>query len=804
MRLPRILGRHVALLLTAAALALPGLPAEASPAEGFTQPYFGSGRTPAGCIWDRNPANPDNHCYHMLTGLNALDSPQVDVTVLVPVSPTAERDLRLMQQSVQMWAGGIHYLSDQMNLPWLRDGVKFNITAEAVPVDDAGNPTDPINLVDPEIVVIATNPVGGLGIGIDPSNFASQVGITDGQGVPCTEVPDAFSMKAWQARPGFQQHGNEPGGIYVQDCGGVGGNVCFSVNGAVDPVPGASDFFPIFDLVSHETGHCLTLGHVGDGADGPWGPTPTNDIMAYSTDPPGIAKCVSTLDVASFALRMSRYLDVNGDGKVDNADVLSPNRGSYQTQNPADHFYASASGAPGDCPQPNYSPVPGSGTLIDPVDWTPAPVKTTKPRLGASTVAIRKGRLKVVGSAGWVSTTPAPTATSGSVTDPALDSTTPVTDITNWKVTVSDTAVDAEMKVTQLWAPEIGSAATAYSILIDGRRLDSFVPNGSTDGKPVVMDNGTGYYLPPGTATWDAATNTVKFHVLREYLDDNNIQAPYAITGVTGVHERANDWVTDDDHAPDKGGLDLTGPAMKRVTQDKPVATSVTTKTVNVGGGTFSTAAWDLLLTSNPAGDDARFPLPITEQSTVQATLSWNDPNSSFAFHVNNGSQQRVISSTATSITVEVPWARRDMIAVVSPSILMGVPEVAYTIKATITTVIADRDHDSVPDVADVCADKPGPRASGGCPDTDRDGVLDKNDLCIQRPGIGYDGCPTTGGEQIRVYVDGVRKAVLAIMTRHGSYDFALTTRVRGTRHKVRIVWISAGKVISTTTRQLR
>jgi hypothetical protein len=38
-----------------------------------------------------------------------------------------------------------------------------------------------------------------------------------------------------------------------------------------------------------------------------------------------VAKCVSTLDVEGFALQMSNYLDVNGDGKVDGKDVLLPN-----------------------------------------------------------------------------------------------------------------------------------------------------------------------------------------------------------------------------------------------------------------------------------------------------------------------------------------------------------------------------------------------------------------------------------------------------------------------------------------------
>ena len=63
--------------------------------------------------------------------------------------------------------------------------------------------------------------------------------------------------------------------------------------------PGArrDRLFALFDLVLHESGHCLTLGHVGDGADAPWGPVPTNDIMAYSYGPARQNKCVSTLNV---------------------------------------------------------------------------------------------------------------------------------------------------------------------------------------------------------------------------------------------------------------------------------------------------------------------------------------------------------------------------------------------------------------------------------------------------------------------------------------------------------------------------
>ena len=66
----------------------------------------------------------------MRTDLNALDSPQVDVLVMVPVSPTAERDMRIMRQSVEMWEGGIDYLATEMGLDWLGQGVDFHVTVD--------------------------------------------------------------------------------------------------------------------------------------------------------------------------------------------------------------------------------------------------------------------------------------------------------------------------------------------------------------------------------------------------------------------------------------------------------------------------------------------------------------------------------------------------------------------------------------------------------------------------------------------------------------------------------------------------
>jgi hypothetical protein len=252
-----------------------------------------------------------------------------------------------------------------MDLDWLGAGMDFHVTVDYFDLqgDDGGEFTT-YPIVDPEIVVIASNPVGGVGIGIDPVDFV----FTDENLVPCHNTQNPFDFEYWENLPGFNDHHQERTGTYVEDCDGAGGNICFAINGAIDPAPEQIDFFNLFDLVSHEFGHCLTLGHVGDGAEGDWGVVPTNDIMAYSSDPPDRNKCVSTLDVEVVATRMSNYVDVNGDGTVDAADKLVVNDqigeggNPFQVQHPSDHLYASGTGSPLDCPQPDLGLVPGPRT----------------------------------------------------------------------------------------------------------------------------------------------------------------------------------------------------------------------------------------------------------------------------------------------------------------------------------------------------------------------------------------------------------------------------------------------------------
>ncbi|MHB1261047.1 MAG: PKD domain-containing protein [Thermoplasmatota archaeon] len=338
----------------------PGTPWSSSP---------NTSNIPAGCS-----SSFSDGCYHMRGGLNALDSPKIDVLLIVPASMYAERDLRAMHQVVDMYDAGIDYIATTEGMSWLADGVEFHVTPMVFdPVNGNGGEFSTYPLVDPEIVIFRGNPffvpvgLGAiLGIGIDP--------LAPNQ-APCHNVQNPFDIQEWEAVPGFDSHHDGRSGTYVEDCDGAGGNVCFAINGGAEPVPDLDLFgINVFDLVAHEFGHCLRLGHVGDAGDHTTSAVPYTDIMSYAWD--GTRKCVSSLDVEGFAVAMSPYLDVNGDDSVTSADRLyyndkNGNNGAdgspFQVQHPDDHYYASESGAAADCPQPDLGITP----LGEPVDFYP-------------------------------------------------------------------------------------------------------------------------------------------------------------------------------------------------------------------------------------------------------------------------------------------------------------------------------------------------------------------------------------------------------------------------------------------------
>jgi hypothetical protein len=790
-RLPLLLSAVLAAVSCLAAGLFTATAAQASPADDYVGPYFGDGNLPPGCIKDMNPDNPENICYHELAGLNALDSPKVDVAVLVPASPTAERDLRIMRQAAEAWEGGIHYLADEMGLDWLRDGVEFHISPDVVSLTE-GDEVSTFPLYDPEIVILATNPAGGAGIGVDPLYLTDALGIFDENGVPCHNIENPFSLDTWEGMPGYDGHHGDGGGYYVEDCGGAGGNVCFSVNGAIDPLPGTTDTFSLFDLVLHETGHCLTLGHVGDGADGPWGPVPTNDIMAYSYDPPGQNKCVSTLNVETFATTMSHYLDVNGDGAVTEADHLEPNdtagdgTNSFQVQHPDDHLYASSTGSVWDCPQPDLGLLPGT-----PTDWTPDPVETSDPVLTISTPAhgaeTSDGHVHVSGTVERRSHDVPPTSTTASHDDPEGDSTSSFTDLQNLQVEVTELEVVATLKVSQLWPKELVSLPK-YGVSIGGREIESFIPEPDNPADVVTYDHSTEAELPSEWSEWDPSANTVTFRIPRSYLAQAKVEAPYDVFALSSYRAPTKLWtLVADDRAPDDGAIGVAAPAGEQATStSSPTASTGGDSTASAvldpvvlerpGGNTFTAADSTLGVTGGPGHE---FSLSVPEPSTVELLLSWPDSSDLDMYVTGAASGSAASAGQPERLLLEDVQGTLDIR--VDPYLVLGVPSTTYTLQATVVPTASED--------------------TGGGPDTDGDGVGDASDACPAEPGVGSSGCPVPSDEKVTVYVDGVAAASKDVESSNGPDTFSLDVTVPSGSHEIKTVWTQQDEVLATDVR---
>ena len=799
--------KHLVLaMVLIAALFTTGVAANASPADDYVGPYFGDGNLPPGCIKDRSPDNPANTCFHAKLGLNALDSPQIDVAVLVPASPTAERDLRIMRQSVQAWEGGINYLSDEMGLDWLRDGVKFHITPSVVGLTQ-GDEVSTFPLYDPEIVVIATNPAGGAGIGVDPTYLTDSLGILDENGVPCHNIQNPFSMDTWEGLPGYDGHHGDGGGIYVEDCGGAGGNVCFSINGGVDPVPGVTDTFSLFDLVLHETGHCLTLGHVGDGAETPaWGPVPTTDIMAYSYDPPGQNKCVSTLNVEAFAVRMSHYLDVNGDGAVTQADRIEPNdvagdgTNSFQVMHPDNHLFASSTGSVWDCPQPDLGTLPG-----EPTDWTPEPVDTHYPVLTVATpehgAETADGSVHVTGTVERRPIDAPPTSPTASHDDPEGDALSDLTDIQQLEVDVTDLEVAAVVKVAQLWPSTPVPSLPAYSVSIGGRQIDSFIAPGGT-GEVTTYDHSKEQQLPGDWSEWDAVANTVTFHIPRSYLAGAKVTAPYNVFALSGYEANSKFTLVADDRAPDAASIGVAAPA----------GTATGTTPTGTGSGSSAGSNMDTIVLEQPGGNSFtvadtsfgligsrdHFTLSVPTSSDVELSLAWGD-SSDLDLYV-TGAATGSAASSGNPEVLTLRNIRGELKIDVDPYLVVGLPSTTYTLTATLVTVDGDGDGDGISDGNDRCPAVAGP-APTGCPDTDGDGVADQDDVCPNEPGNGAQGCPIPATEHVHVYVDGVLAASQDVDTSNEIDTFVIDITVPAGTHELRTEWEDDGRVIATDYR---
>lgn len=821
---PRIARLLLSVLVMSSAIA-PA--ANAASVQDYSAPHFGDGNIPAGCENDMDPSKPEwwavggggltedawsnstAVCHHERTNQNYLDSPQIDVLILAPATEP-ERSLRLARQSIDMWEGGIDYLADGMGLEWLADGVDFHVTVDTIdPLGDDGGEFTTYPIMDPEVVIVmGVNPVGTLGIGIDPLGSSM-----------CTGLQNPFDLEAWEALPGFDSHHSGRDGIYNEQCDGAGGSTCFAINTTIDTSVFAWD--SMFDLVSHEVGHCLSFGHVGDGAEGGWGGLPPDDIMAYDEGVEG-TKCVSTLNVESFAVRMSNFLDTNGDGDVTAADRLYANDHSgdgygsgdpFQVMHPRDYAYASPDGLASTCPQPDAGIIPGSRT-----NWTPTPadptefdvLTVTSPTDGSKS---QTGILNVAGTVEHQNVNNDPVDPFGSYDDADDDASAPVTEITNVDFLVTDTAVTASMGLAQLWPLDNSFSATSYSLTVNGRTFDSFYYS-IGGASPEVWDNGAGAYLtdPQGTSTWDVEHNTVAFEISRSYLEAAGISAPYHVA--TSANFGGVGTTSPDDFAPDGGdSVGLAGPSSASVALPNAARHLRTETFEREGGNTFYT---EQSTYGAPLGSEHTFSLLVDRSSTVEFVLAFSDDlglgndldlfvtgagNSAQAGATSANPERFTLEGVAGMLNIEVdPYFVADPIA-----------GTTYTLTATITPDDAgdpDTDGDGVPDSTDGCPSVPGPASNNGCPvivvDTDGDGVIDDDDACVDQPGPASNaGCPVADPtELVTVMVDGVVAASQIVDTTAGPDTFGIVLDLAEGAYELAIAWIDVdGTTLATAVR---
>lgn len=566
----------LAALLFASPVALPSAAAAGGPGTPWSS-NASEYNMPAGCSNEFEVLFPDtadenyrytDGCYHMKADLNALDSPKIDVLIMAPVSPWAERDLRAVDQVIAMYDQGFDFLAREEGMEWLADGVEFHVSTD---IRDLGNAnlgeftTYPI--VDPEIVVIVANPVvtGVQGIGIDPVDFGGElVDIMLGDGFTEEELwgpvecrgfaGNPFDHEAWENLPGYDSHHDGRGGTYVEDCGGDGGNICFAYNHAIDPIPGVVEDvlgMSTYDLVAHEVGHCLRLGHVGDAGDHQAVTVPYADIMSYTDQ---VAhKCVSTLDLELFAVAMSSYLDVNDDGVVDADDQMFANDrqpltldNTFQVQHPHDHYYASHTGWPNDCPQPDLGLVP----LGAQVDFTPVKAYTeiviTSPSDGSTAPA---GPLTVEGAVLDTGVRRAVTPIDvAAIEDSEDDALTPLTEVLGFDAELTASTLEVDIRMGMLTEPTGTASPLTYTVDLSGYQFESFI---LFPGFVDTWDPQAPGYLDEGTTTWDYDTSTVSFHLPRSYLDDTaGLEFPLRVSvsagyGV-GVGAQSPDWAPND------------------------------------------------------------------------------------------------------------------------------------------------------------------------------------------------------------------------------------------------------------------
>jgi hypothetical protein len=379
----------------------------------------------------------------------------------------------------------------------------------------------------------------------------------------------------------------------------------------------------------------------------------------------------------------------------------------------------------------------------------------------------------------------APTSTTASHDDPDGDSLTPVTDLQNLQVKVTDLDVVATLKVSQLW-PADTTSLPKYGISIGGREIESYVPDPRQPADVVTYDRSMETELP-AWSSWDAASDTVTFRIPRSFLAAAKVSAPYDVFALTSYRAPVNLWtVLADDRAPDSGAVDVAAPSS--------TTASGASGTSPAGGGSGGSEVLDTIVLERSGGNTFaatdstlgatggpghQFTLEVPEKSDVELLLTWPDDSDLDLYATGAATGQAASAGRPERLVLTDVQGTLDLR--VDPYLVLGVPSTTYTLEATVVPSAPTGEE---------------PPADG-----DGDGVPDSTDVCPTVAGPSGNGCPVPSDETVTVFVDGVAAASQDVESSNGRAGFALDVTVPTGSHEIRTVWTQDGEVLATDRR---